>query len=278
MLGRALFDALPVVLLGVLLVAASLGHAAEPKRLKVMTLNAGHARVDGKHQLLQSVSQAKAHLQLVAEVLRLQQPDVIALQEMDNDSFWNGRFNHSRFLARQAEYPFYFSGSHVNRKQLNYGTALVSNVPLYNSLDVPFAKPMARPGKGFVLSTIGWPGAEHIKVDVVSIHLDFLIEGRRLQEAMQLISVLRTRDETRPLIVMGDLNTEYEGELVPLLEAELSLSGWLPNEKSVTCPKLKKRLDWILVSDNLKIVSHQVLPDLLSDHRAIVAQVDIIES
>ena len=67
---------------------------------------------------------------------------------------------------------------------------------------------------------------------------------------------------------MGDLNTDYDDEpLIPLLEQRLKLSAWQPDQESVTFPKLKKRLDWILVSDQLEIVNHEILEEPVSDHR-----------
>jgi endonuclease/exonuclease/phosphatase family metal-dependent hydrolase len=34
-----------------------------------------------------------------------------------------------------------------------------------------------------------------------------------------------------------------------------------------------RRLDWVLISDELEFLSHAVLPDAISDHQAIVADI-----
>ena len=77
---------------------------------------------------------------------------------------------------------------------------------------------------------------------------------------------------------MGDLNSEFaaNSQLIPLLEDSLGLSTWQPHVEVVTFPKLQKRLDWVLVSRDIEIVTHEVLPDTLSDHRAIVAELRLL--
>lgn len=254
-------------------------HASEPLMMKVMTLNVAHARAEGPSQLLQSVEDAKQNLYRIADVMRREQPDIAAFQEIDRDSFWNGGFDHTAYLASNAEYPHFFSGAHIDGQRLEYGTALVAKQMLSGSSSVKFSQPFARPRKGFVVSTIHWPGTTDIEVDVVSVHLDFLTRGQRMKEIHRLIEVLSARKD-RPVIIMGDLNAEYEPDkgVLPVLKKALALNTWLPSEALITFPKFNKRIDWVLVSDDIEIVSHEVLPEALSDHRAIVAELRLIPS
>ncbi len=249
-----------------------------PATMKVMTLNVGHARADGRTQLLQSSDQARQHLWRIANVLKRENPHVVAFQEIDTDSFWNGRFNHTEFVADRADYPHHFSGAHMQMGNLEYGTALVARQSLIESRSFRFDKPFARPRKGFVVSTMQWPGAEDVLVDVVSVHFDFLTRNQRKKEAHKLIEALSYRDN--PRIIMGDLNTDYRPgrTVIPLLEDALNLTTWQPEEQSITFPRFQRRLDWVLVSEQIEIVSHEVLPDPLSDHRAVVAELRLIES
>ncbi len=245
-----------------------------PEILKVMTLNVGHARADGRSQLLQSDEQAVQHLWRIVDVMKREDPHVIAFQEIDRNSFWNGRFDHTEFLAENADYPHFFTGSHARGQMLDYGTALVAKSSLSEPLSVPFTRGFARPRKGFVLSAVDWPGREGLKVDVLSIHLDFLTPWKRRGEVRKLIDTMQDRDN--PRILMGDLNTGYldNERLIHRLEDTLDLYTWRPtDDAAVTFPKLKRRLDWVLVSPSLEIISHEVLPDQISDHRAVVAEI-----
>ncbi|MBT7880006.1 MAG: hypothetical protein HN738_18180, partial [Gammaproteobacteria bacterium] len=87
------------------------------------------------------------------------------------------------------------------------------------------------------------------------------------------------QDRRNPRIIMGDLNSDYGGDnpLIPLLENALGVSTWEPYAPIVTFPKLHKRLDWVLVSNDIEIVSHAILSDTLSDHRAVVAELRLLE-
>ena len=128
--------------------------------------------------------------------------------------------------------------------------------------------------KGFVVSTIDWPGTPDVKVDIVSVHLDFSSESTRRQQARELIAVMRGRG--RPMIVMGDLNTDWhhEDSTVRLIADELDLIAHSPDVQGLeTFPLSGKRLDWILLSGGLEFNSYRVVSDVLSDHRGVIAEV-----
>jgi endonuclease/exonuclease/phosphatase family metal-dependent hydrolase len=36
-----------------------------------------------------------------------------------------------------------------------------------------------------------------------------------------------------------------------------------------------RRLDWILISDDLEFLNHSVLPDVVSDHHAVMADIGL---
>lgn len=243
--------------------------------VRLMTLNVAHARATGRNQLLQSELKARANLDRIAAVINREQPDIVAFQEIDNNSFWNGRFDHGRVIAEKTNFIHWFTGSHQLSDNLDYGTGLMSKFSLSNPLSVTFEKPFARTRKGFVLSTIEWPNSGGIKVDLVSLHLDFLTQSQRRKEIDILIRTLDQRDNL--LIIMGDFNMEYEKQdLLHQFSATLNLHTWLPeNQDLVTFPRSGKRLDWVLVSREFDFNGHQVLSDPLSDHQAVIVDVSL---
>jgi len=242
--------------------------------LKVMTLNMAHGRGDSFHQLLQTTDTTLGNLDAIAVMLNREQPDVIALQEADGPSFWSGNFNHLAYLAERSPYSWAVNGRQVEGAGLAYGTALLSSFELQQPQAITFDPSLAMIRKGFVVSTIDWPGQPELKVDIVSVHLDFSSEFTRRQQARELIAVMR--DRGRPMIVMGDLNTDWQHEdsTVRLLAAELGLDAHSPDVQGLeTFPLSGKRLDWILLSGELEFNSYRVVSDVLSDHRGVVAEV-----
>lgn len=259
--------------------AHSVQSVAKPSDLKVMTLNIAHSRSDGFHQMLQSSDTATRNLDAIMAVLRVQDPDVVALQEADGPSFWSGGFDHVEYLAKFDALSNHVRGEHVRGLNLSYGTALISEYSMRDPLSVVFSPGLSPLTKGFLVSTIAWPGMPTIEIDVVSVHLDPLSSAVRSKQALELVRALQQRN--RPVILMGDFNTDWQAEqsALRLIATELGLKAYQPeNQELQTFTPLGKRLDWILVSEQFEFVSYAVLPDVVSDHQGVVAQLALVSS
>ncbi|MFP6808100.1 MAG: endonuclease/exonuclease/phosphatase family protein [Pseudomonadales bacterium] len=268
------------------LAMANPAYADESEELNgvlLMTLNVAHARATGVSQLLQSSNTARSNLLAIADTIIREQADIVAFQEIDKDSFWNGKFNHGQYLADKTKLDSFYIGSHQRGIQLDYGTGLMSRYQLTDSKSTTFEKPFARPSKGFVISTIKWPEDDspekrEIEVDLVSLHLDFLSHEERHSELDTLTKFLASRNNLR--IIMGDFNMEYkeQHDLIPEIASKLGLHTWLPDEDDlVTYQRTGKRLDWVLVSTAFEIIEHRVLDDALSDHQAVLVKVSLLK-
>jgi len=230
--------------------------------LRVMTLNVAHGRGTTAHQIGQRKHAFETNLDAIARMLRREQPDVVALQEADGPSSWSGGFDHVRRLAELAGYPHRFRGRHVDTPRLSYGTALLSTRPLGDPASHRFAPSLPTPLKGLVVATVG-------DVDVVSAHLDFLREEVRRRQVADLIESLGARN--RPLVLLGDFNVEW-GDTLRHLAESLDLHAYAPDSKGLATFE-DRRIDWIFLSRGLEFVRYAVVPDVLSDHRAVVADV-----
>jgi endonuclease/exonuclease/phosphatase family metal-dependent hydrolase len=245
-----------------------------PGSLRVMTLNIAHARRHGRHQALLSASTLRSNLSAIATVLRREAPDLVALQEADGPSAWSGGFDHVSTLAELAGYPYAFRGEHnpftLGNLELSSGTALLARVALGEPRSHAFSQNW-RDTKGFVAATVE-PGGWDTPLDVVSIHLDFLAERVRRRQVEQLVESFHASE--RPLVVLGDFNCEWSERrrCLALLRRELGLR---PVEGSghATFPSWRPlvRLDWVLVSPELGFAAYETLPDRLSDHLGVVA-------
>ena len=253
------------------------GRAAEvvpegDRTLKVMTLNIAHGRRKAFHQALQKRTTIEANLDEVAKVFLREGPDIVALQEADGPSIWSGNFDHVDYLARSAGFSHHCRGEHVEGMKLSYGTALLSRLPLDDCRSITFAPSPPTFSKGFVVGTIQWPGRPDLKVDVVSLHLDFSRKSVRQKQIQKMITELSQREN--PLIIMGDFNCDWAGKEPSLrtLAEQLDVVADKPAaEDMLTFPKSKKRLDWVLVSPELELVEYKTIPDTLSDHHGVVA-------
>ncbi len=246
--------------------------ASMPRTLKVVSLNVAHSRSMGLHQLLQSENTAREHLDAVAAMLERENSDIVALQEVDGPSIWSGKFDHVRYLAEQTGYAQIVRGTHLKAPGLDYGTALMARYPIDDALSAGFSRALAVAQKGFVVSKLQWPGSLGTEVDLVSVHLDPIRPKIRARQVRELVAVIQERG--RPLIVMGDFNSDwYESEsAVRLLGETLNLTPHGTHcEDCQTYRRRNRFVDWILVSPEFGFEKFQILEDEISDHYAVAA-------
>jgi len=249
-------------------------NASTTKTLNLITLNIVHGR--GGHPLNPFLSREKAklNLQAISNSLKRENLDLIALQEADTMSFWSGSFDHVQYLADKLEWTQFVRGQQVHGLNLQYGTALLSRFQLMKCSTKTFSSSLFSLPKGYVKATFGWPNEPTLKIDIISLHLDFMRAAVRERQVDELAQLLK--DSSNPLIIMGDFNCEWNSadSAVKRLATLLRLKAYKPaGENMETFPNTKKRLDWILLSPSLQFESYEIIPDILSDHLAIKASI-----
>ncbi len=240
--------------------------------LRVMTLNLAHGRGTEGHQATQTRQKIAANLAKVAELVRRHRPDVLALQEADGPSVWSGLFDHVQWLSDKTQMAHRYRGAHVDRVGLCYGTALVSRYALAAPFSVAFSPSPPTPTKGFVAAKVAWPGRPDMLVQVVSVHLDFARPAVRARQVDEMAK--RLAEHKHPRVVMGDFNAQWSDRhsAVRAAAEALGLRAYQPeSDTPYTFGTLKRRLDWILISEELEFEEYVTLPEVVSDHRAVMA-------
>jgi len=250
---------------------------SQPTALRLLTLNLAHGRGTTWHQWLLDESAFDANLDRVAAMLQQLQPDVVALQEADTAADWSGGFDHVMKLAQTGNLRGAYAGVHSDREflgyRLQYGTALLSKYLLFDTSSHAFGTSW-RDTKGFVIATLqpdGWPDP----VDVISVHLDFLDDETRRGQIEQMATAVAERPREHPLVVMGDLNCTWHGSesCVGYLAKRFGLRPYQPELTQPSFPSENPvdRIDWILISEQLDFLDHQVVGEALSDHLPVFA-------
>ncbi len=245
-------------------------------RIRVLSLNISHGRNTSPNQLLVSKSKTYENLDRIAELLVDQSPDVVALQEADAASRWSGKFDHVAYLGEQAGLECGLHGLHSRTWISNYGTALLSDIRPMVYTSMPFAPSWPSKQKGFVWATFDWTAGDQVRsITFVSVHLDFLRDKVRDSQIDEISAELARIDG--PLVVMGDLNSEWNdpASQVKRLADELDLYAYEPDKEGMGTYKGRdgKRLDWILISRELEFINYRLLPDIVSDHLAVYAEI-----
>ena len=242
--------------------------------LKVISLNLAHGRKLSFNQLFVNEEAFRKNLLDVAEFLKQENADVVALQEADQASSWSGDFNHVEFLAEAAGYPWFVSAVHVDNSFGTYGTAILSKVPSEKALGFTFAPTPPTTNKGYSLIQIDW-GTDNTQqkflIDIVSVHLDFSRKSKREAQLDELALTLATRDNAA--IILGDFNSEWLSEENVIQEfAEHGRYRAYQPEVDAFHSYSNKRLDWALISNELEFTDYYVADEELSDHKPVVVQ------
>ncbi len=248
--------------------------------LKILTLNVAHGRKDAFNQMLVTKKTIQQNLSDIAAVLIKENADVVALQEADGPSGWSGKFDHVELIAQQAGYPWYYRADHARSWLFSYGTAVLSRWPISETIEHTFTPSPPTLNKGFLLSHMTWQSDEaadnKLEIDIVSVHLDFSRQKVREQQISEIAEALSEREH--PMIILGDFNSEWfsDESVVKALAEEAQLKVYEPQAENMrTYVSRDRRFDWILISSELEFVSYRVLPDVISDHLAVVAEVKV---
>ena len=248
--------------------------------LKLISLNVAHGRKQATNQVFVSKEQIQQNLVEIANTIVQQDADIVALQEADGPSRWSGNFDHVEFIAKQANYPWYYRAVNAHSWLFNYGTAILSRWPVAETLAYNFKPSPPTVNKGFLLTRMTWrpdPATDkEINIDIISVHLDFSRQKVREKQIAEMRGLLSTRNN--PLIILGDFNSEWfaEKSVIKRLAETGELKVYQPQADNLpTYSNGDSRLDWILISSELAFVSYKVLPDKLSDHLMLVAEIQL---
>ncbi len=205
------------------------------------------------------------NLDQIAHLLRGH--DIVGLQELDAGSHRTGYVDLTEYLARQAEYPFWFHQLNRNYGPLaQHGNGFLSR---YRPAEVSEHRlPSLIPGRGAMVVRYGH-GEESLAV--IFVHLSLSPRARR----NQLAFVAELAGDYRHLVVMGDMNCSPRSpEMMGLFRAT-SLRE--PREELQTFPSWRPahHIDHILVSDTIKVNECHVLNHAHSDHLPIAMEVSL---
>jgi endonuclease/exonuclease/phosphatase family metal-dependent hydrolase len=141
-------------------------------RVRLLTFNIAHGRGLAPIQGLTSPRKLRVNLRKIAALLVRLNPDVVALQEIDECSLWAGNFDHLDYLRVHAGYKYAAFGINNRREgilNLCYGNALLSRQPIIETETVVFGQ--RRVGeKGFLFAEIELGGRV---VPFINLHLHF---------------------------------------------------------------------------------------------------------
>ncbi len=248
---------------------------------RIVTFNIAHGRGLSPYQGLNSHASIRRNVLKIAHLLERLKPDVVALQEIDEDSHWNGRLNLLEYLREHSHLPYAVMGVNSERtgdKPLKYGNAILSRHRIAAWENVSFGRSEIG-GKGFLFAEIDT--GHHHMVPVMNLHLDYASRRSRLQQAAAVSEYLTSKYQHRhgewmvPPILCGDLNNSNRGPdataaLYDYFRRHGDYSLHPVNGRTFPSPLPSRALDFVFLPPACRAPHSEVLRSFLSDHRPVV--------
>ncbi|WP_432710256.1 endonuclease/exonuclease/phosphatase family protein [Pedobacter sp.] len=231
--------------------------------LTVMSYNIHHANPPSIN--------GKIDLDAIAKVIKDQNPDLVALQEVDVNTIRSGKINQASLLAERLGMNFFFAKA-IDHEGGDYGVAILSKHPLTETKIHRLSSDPATKGEPRVLATalIKLPGNRHIRFG--STHLDAQKnDNNRLLQVVEINSIAKA--EGLPFIIAGDLNATPESATIHLLDQQF-IRTCEQCEFTIPVIEPKKTIDFIAFgkSSPFEVVSNRVIPEhYASDHLPVVS-------
>ncbi|SIQ99263.1 Metal-dependent hydrolase, endonuclease/exonuclease/phosphatase family [Pontibacter lucknowensis] len=232
-------------------------------QLRIMSYNIHHANPPGEKGVID--------LEAIAGVIRSEEPDLVALQEVDVHIPRSGNVHQAEALAAMLGMHFYFAKA-IDFGGGEYGVAILSRYPLSDTRKVELPKEDSPKAEGRVLAvaTVQLPGGQRIRFG--STHLDIQSSANRQQQVQTIIAVAAA--DQLPFILAGDLNDYPDSPAIATLDETFQRTCLAACEATFPQDKPDRIIDYIAFtrSSGLAVRSHRVVPEsYASDHRPVVA-------
>ncbi|MEM1221971.1 MAG: endonuclease/exonuclease/phosphatase family protein [Verrucomicrobiota bacterium] len=258
----------------------------EPFKLRLLTLNIAHGRGLSAYQGFHSARAIERNLRRIADLLKETQPQIVALQEVDEDSHWNKGIHLLDFLRKDADFKHSHLGVHNRREgrlPLAYGNGLLSQFEIEHAEHEAFGDAVLGE-KGFLYTELCLPTGH---LPVVNLHLDFRSRRRRIEQVERLIRYLEARHQAKgeetylSPIVCGDFNSRSGKPNDAVRHFFEYLQGYCAYQLLPTAgrtfPSLLPThgLDFVFVPPTCEVVHCEVLKSYVSDHRPVLVDLEI---
>ena len=248
------------LLLGFFL-ATRLAAMAETNSFRVMTYNIHHGQgTDGK-----------VDLGRIAALIKTQNVDVVALQEVDRGTVRTARRDVAAELGKLTGMDFYFE-KNIDHQGGQYGNGILSRFPILEKTNVHYQMLKPHEQRGLLQVLVDVKGR---KLLFMSTHLDYHNDDAERALDVKTIKSAAAANPDAALILCGDFN-EGPGSRTYNRLAEFLADTWKAAGKgaghtfSSSAPW--QRIDFIWHSRELRPINAFVPKTDASDHLPVVAE------
>lgn len=239
------------------------GTMREYSEVKIMAYNIHHANPPSKQDLID--------IDAIVRTIEAQDPDLVALQEIDVNTERSGAGNQAEMIAEKLQMNVFF-GKAIDYEGGEYGVAVLSKYPISEQRVHRLPTAPETNGEPRVLATVkvALPANRFIRFG--STHLDAQRENTNRLLQIEEIEKIASEEEL-PMIVAGDFNAPPGSEVINLLDKNFTRTC---SNCEPTIPVINpvKAIDFIAYKPEgfFSVEDHQVIEETYaSDHLPIVS-------
>jgi endonuclease/exonuclease/phosphatase family metal-dependent hydrolase len=245
---------------------------AEGRILRVLTYNIHHGEgTDGRYNLGR-----------IAEVIRGEHPDVVALQEIERFRRRTHRDDQPRLLAQALGMHYCFASvrdhHHSDQhKDAAYGNAILTRFPIQSTSHFDLSVPGAREPRGCLHALLRTP-AGPLHIFCVHLGLGYSERSKQMARLASEEIIHNPRLTPAPAIVLGDFNNWWPVRSARRIQQTLRNACLVTGRRRLRTfgsPLTFLALDYIYASPEIEIlhcyVSRQRRARVASDHRPLVS-------
>lgn len=228
--------------------------------MKLLTFNVQHFR---------NYITREIDIDLFARTIKEINPDIICLNEVFGEGSNDIYGDQVKEIASKLDLNYFF-GKAISIPKGNYGNAILSKYPIENQEIIPIPDPLTKNEDTYYETRI------LIKAKINNIYVFITHMGLAKDERINATKVLEKNinNLTEPFVIMGDFNmTPNDSLLKPIYKYTIDvLKENDGNTFSSVNPE--RRIDYILVSKNIKKYNGKIIEKVVSDHFPIVSNLE----
>ncbi len=231
--------------------------------LRVMSYNIHHANPPSRPDSID--------IPAIVRTIKAQNPDIVALQEIDADTERSGPGNQAEIVADSLGMNVYF-GKSIDFEGGDYGVAVLSKFPISEGTVHRLPTEPGTNGEKRILTTVKVALTDDTFIRFGSTHLDSQKEDTNRLRQIKEIQRIASEDDL-PMIIAGDFNAPPDSEVINILDQAFKRT--CSNcEPTIPVDHPEKAIDFIAFrpEKSFKVVDHKVIDETYaSDHLPIVA-------
>lgn len=237
---------------------------SESSTIRVMTYNVHHCNPPAEPGII--------NIEAIARVITQQNPDLVALQEIDVNTKRSGKYNQAEELAKLTGMKYFF-GKGIDYEGGEYGVAILSKYDISDMKVHRLPTQEGTKGEPRVLTTakVNFRGSV---IRFGSTHLD--AQKADTNRKLQILEINRiAAEEKLPFIIAGDFNDVPGSAVINDLDKQFTRTCQQCNP-TIPIINPKKAIDFIgfTPSSKFNVVQTKVINGVTaSDHLPVVAEV-----